>query len=488
MAGIGVRLNRIFSKNTIATNLVGFGYSTVVTIAPMLLVIIAISIMQYLLDFNSVAYAERELFSCTILYIFIFSLLTSAPFNAVLSKYMSDVIYNETYDDIPPCYYVGLVMNVVLSVIPAIPFCIREHVVGGVPVYYVFTGFCGYMSLTLVFYSMLYLSICKDYKKISLYFFMGMFLALILSLIMVYFLQVEVTYAMLLSMTIGFFFIASMELALVRSYFRENSGRYREVLAYFKKYWQLVGTNFLFILGLYVHNFVFWATDMHMVVVKSFVCFQPYDMATCIAMFTNISSSVIFITRVEMNFHERYKAYSEAVIGGRGMDIDNAKARMFRQLGAELMNLVRIQFVVTVVIFLLAVTFLPGMGFGGMVMKIYPSLAAGYFILFCMYAEIIFLYYFSDLKGSLLTAVAFCVGTFLGSLVAVHLQAIWYGIGLVAGSFAGWTVAYGRLRYLEEHLDRHIFCKGTIMKFGEGPQPSNLVFDRRAMKKEEGNK
>lgn len=33
MAGIGVRLNRIFEKNTLTTNLVGFFYSTVVTLS-----------------------------------------------------------------------------------------------------------------------------------------------------------------------------------------------------------------------------------------------------------------------------------------------------------------------------------------------------------------------------------------------------------------------------------------------------------------------
>ena len=37
MAGIGIRLNRIFNKNSIAAKLFGFGYSVVVTIAPMLM-------------------------------------------------------------------------------------------------------------------------------------------------------------------------------------------------------------------------------------------------------------------------------------------------------------------------------------------------------------------------------------------------------------------------------------------------------------------
>lgn len=482
MAGIGVKLNRIFSKNTIATDLVGFGYSTVITIAPMLLVIAALVVEELTLGFSDVGFYRRELFSCTILYIFIFGLLTASPFNPVLSKYMSDVIYNETYEDILPCYYVGLLMNISFSLLLGVPFCLWEFFVGKVPMYYVFTGFCGYISLVLVFYSMLYLSICKDYKKISLYFTFGMVLAVLLSFVFVYLFRMEVTYSMLLSLVIGFFLIACLELSLVTSYFRKNSGKYKQVLQYFKKYWKLVGTNFLYILGLYIHNFVFWTTDGRMIVAKSFVCMQPYDMATCLAMFTNISASVIFITRVEMYFHDRYKAYSEAVIGGRGMDIDNAKSRMFRQLNSELMNLVRIQFVVTVVIFMLCITFLPNLGFGGMTMKIYPCLAAGYFVLFVMYAQIIFLYYFSDTTGSLLTAVVFCLGTLLGSIWATTLPIIWYGLGLVIGSLLGWTVAFFRIRYIERHLEGHIFCRERIMKAGEGEKPSNLVFDRYAAK------
>ena len=89
-------------------------------------------------------------------------------------------------------------------------------------------------------------------------------------------------------------------------------------------------------------------------------------MATCLAMFTNISASVIFISRVEMYFHDRYKAYSEAVIGGRGADIAITKKRMFRTLSEELMSLARVQFIITLVIFLVCMIFLPQLGFGGM--------------------------------------------------------------------------------------------------------------------------
>ena len=141
MAGIGVKLTNIYKKNTLTTDIIGVGYSTVVTIAAMLVVIGALVLMEYFLDFSSVAYITRELFSCTVLYIFIFSLLTASPFNSVLSKYMSDVIYEEKYEDILPCYYVGMFMNILLSSVLGIIFCVREVIVGKVDIIYVFTGF-----------------------------------------------------------------------------------------------------------------------------------------------------------------------------------------------------------------------------------------------------------------------------------------------------------------------------------------------------------
>ncbi len=483
MAGIGVKLNHIFGKNTLTTNLVGFGYSTLITIAPMLLVIGAIFAMQKILGFETVGYSDRELFACTVLYIFIFSLLTASPFNSVLSKYMSDVIYEERFEDIMPCFYVGLIMNIGFSCLLGIPFCLHEYFVGQVEVVYVFAGYCGFIALVMVFYSMLYLSICKDYKRISFFFFLGMLLTVLLSVIFVRLLHWSKTFGMLVAIDIGFMLIACLELALVRSYFRDNSGRYREVLRYFKRYWQLIFTNFLYTLGLYIHNFVFWTTDLQLVVAKSFVCATIYDLATCIAMFTNISASVIFIARVEMRFHERYKAYSEAVIGGRGMDISLAKSRMFRKLSEELMNLVRIQFIVTVVIFLLCIVFLPQIGYGGAVMRIYPCLAAGYFILFTMYAEIIFLYYFNDLKGSLITAAVFCAFTMFGSMLATTFSMVWYGIGLVIGATLGFGVAYARLQWLEKNLDEHVFCNGLLLKYGTGKKKPGKVFDRYEIEK-----
>ena len=124
MAGVGVKLNRIFKKKSIAASVAGVTYSVVITIAPVLLVTGTILLMGAVLGFNEVDYLRKEIFSGTVMYMFIFGLITVSPFSSVLSKYMQDVIYEERFEDILPCYYTGLVMSTVLGCLMGIPVCV----------------------------------------------------------------------------------------------------------------------------------------------------------------------------------------------------------------------------------------------------------------------------------------------------------------------------------------------------------------------------
>lgn len=479
MAGIGIDLHRVFNKQTIVSALVGVGYSTIATIAPMLVIMASLLLMYFFLGYDSVLYFDRELFACTVLYIFIFALLTSSPFNSVISKYLTDKIFDEEIEDVLPCYYIGLAMNLTLSCLLAIPFYIYEVIVGGIAIYYVFTSFCCFVALCITFYSMLYLSITKDYKAISMFYTIGAVAAFLFAFFFVHVFNFVVTYAMLLGLAIGFTIIAALQVALIKHYFHENSQNYKGVFEYFKGYWKLILANLLYVLGLFVHNFVFWCAPTRLVVANTYVCNQPYDMASCIAMFTNISASVIFITQVEMHFSRRYKYYSEMIIGGRLKDIEQAKTRMFRLLSKQLLTLVQAQFSISVILFLICMIILPKFGFSGLTMDIYPSLAAGYFVLFLMYSSIIFLYYFEDLDGALYTSAIFALVTFLVSVpVMLFAQPKWYGIGVFLGALCGWSVAYFRLRHCEKSIDVRVFCRGSVLKKKYQAMPSSIVYSQ----------
>lgn len=485
MASLGKTIKKSFERGNISSTLFGMIISTFSTVAPMFLIMGGILVLYLILGYNNVLYSERVLFSCSVLYIFIFSLLCTSPFNSVISRYITDRIFEEKYDTVLSCFYGGLFVNLMFACLVGIPFYCYAYFIGGIDLIYVFTCFVDFISLCLTFYSMLYLSITKDYAKISLFFSIGALVIIGTALVTVKLLHFSVTYGMLFSIGVGMLTIATCECSYIKGYFHNSNKDYFGFLSYFRKYWKLSVTNLLYTLGLYGHNFVFWTVNDHIVVKKTYVCYPPYDMATCIAMFTNISAIIILITQIELHFHERYKAYSEAVIGGRLRDIENAKSRMFTLLSYQLMDVVRNQFIISVILYLLCVVFLPQFGFAGIVMEMYPCLAAGYFVIFLLYSCIIFLFYFNDSTGSCMTSLTFLTVTVVISWFAKDLTLIWYGIGTFVGAFAGWFVAYARLRWVERNVDEHIFCQGILIENAYEAMPSNIVFPIDPVKIEE---
>lgn len=476
MAGIGVKLNRMFGRKSVFSEVYGAVYSSATTIAPMILIIGSLLLVYQIFGFDTISYANRALFFCSLLYVFVFSLIVTSIYNTLFSKYLADKTYEEKFGDILPCFYTGLFLCIITGAVFAIPFYVYEFIVGGVDIIYVFTTYCLFIALTLTYYAMIFMSFTKEYKKISLYYLYGMLLMFFLCWLFISVLSIEKTFSVVLALTLGLLLIATLEILFIRRCFSENSRNYSGILKYMRKHWKLMAANFMYVFGLYIHNFVFWTTNMRMVVVNTYVCCQPYDLATCLAMFTNIFASVVFIVQIENHFAGRYKEFNESVIGGKLRNIEKQKSRLFRMLSQELLSLVQFQFVVSTVLYFLAVVFLPRLGISGLTMEIYPCLAAAFFIVFLMYAEVLFLYYFDDTNGALITNIAFFVVTFAVSLLVRDLNPIWYGLGLLAGAFTGWSVAFARLRWVERNLDRHVFCTGKLIKTVNQAMPSAMVY------------
>lgn len=104
MAGIGFELKKIYRKEGLSHSFLGVAYSSLVTIGPTIIVMAVILVMYMVLGMSRISFADRELLSSTILYVFIFSVITTAPINSVFSRYLADKIYEEKTDGILPSY------------------------------------------------------------------------------------------------------------------------------------------------------------------------------------------------------------------------------------------------------------------------------------------------------------------------------------------------------------------------------------------------
>ena len=462
MAGIGFELKRIFKKEGLGSMVAGALYSTIVVIGPTIMVMITLLFLYGTMGYLNVPYSERELLSSTILYIFVFALIITAPINAVMSRYIADKFYEEKYEDILPSYFMGLLICIVIGAIVGGIFGYRLVTEGDLNIVYVIVAYLMFMALITVFYSLTYLSATKDYKIIAVDFLIGMVITFLSAQLFRMVLGFSMSFSILFGMFIGFGVIGTLQMAYIRHYFVISNNNYTECLGYFKNFKRLYFGTLFYTLGIYVHNFIFWTTPEHLVIARSFVTYQAYDMAACLGMFTNISIMVIFTVMAETNFHDVYQKYIEAVIGDTLENIELSKKKMFRLLVQQIGYVVRIQAVISVIIFLLAIVFLPDYGFTGLEMTIYPSLAAAFFGIFIMYCNVIFLYYFNDNTGTLVTGLLFFTGVLVGSLITKNLTPQFYGMGAFAGAVIGWTYSFFRIRYLEKCFDYHILCNSKI--------------------------
>lgn len=479
MAGIGFELKRIFKKDSLTSVLSGAVYSTVVVIGPTLIVMLTLLLLYGVLGYMEVPYADRELLSSAILYIFIFSVIIVTPINNIISRYVADRIFEDEFADILPSFYTGLLICEAIGAVVGIPFLAHVALVGKVEIVYVAIMYLFFVALITVFYTLTYLTATKDYKIVALDFFLGMIFAFVFAYVTRWIYNWELIYAVLTGLCLGFWLIAVLQVAYVKHYFKESNKSYGKCLSYFLNMKRLFFGSLFYVLGLYCHNFVFWGTEGRLVVAESFYTYQAYDMASCLGMFTNISAMVIFTVMSETKFHDIYQKYNEAIIGSTLRDIETAKSNMFRLLIQQIGYVVRIQVIISVIIFLLAIIFLPDMGFSGLEMTIYPSLAAAFFGIFTMYCNNIFLCYFNDSTGAFFTGFLFFAGTLIGSLVSCHLEPQFYGVGVLAGALIAWTYSYFRIRFLEKNFDYHIMCSMHVINLNLSKKPDSLIYKRK---------
>lgn len=479
MAGIGFELKKIYRKEGITRGALGVIYSTLVTIGPMVLVICSILLMYFLLGISSVGYADRELLSTTILYTFIFSVIFTSPFNVILSRYLADKFYSEDYSGILNSYYMGMVFSCGISSIVFLPVGWSLYVRGGVDLPFIIAAYVQWISLVILFFSITYLHATKDYKMIALFFLLGMAVSLILGFFLRYWFWIDVIHSVIYAMATGFFLTSVCCYTYIKRYFYNTLGSYVESLRYFLGYKRLLFANLTYILGLYIHNFVFWTVPGRNFTANTLYSHQAYDMATCLAMFTNISTMISFTVVVETKFHTTYKNYMESVIGGTYRMIIKNKKSMFRTLSQQIAQVFGTQIAITCILYMLFISFGAQWGIDSVTMAIYPVLVVAFLGIFMMYGNLVYLYYFADLTGAVLTGGLFLVVTFIVTLFSKELMPNLWGLGVFVGMLAGWTFSFFRIRWIERNFDTYIFCDYKVIDTMKSSNKGKIVYTNR---------
>jgi len=139
--------------------------------------------------------------------------------------------------------------------------------------------------------------------------------------------------------------------------------------------------------------------------------------------------------------------------------IEKNRIQMVRTITLELFYIYEVQLIITLLFTSLGIIFLPMIGYGGLVLNYFPILGISLYTTSLMYFTTVFLYYFDDQAGSLMTMLVFFVVTLAATLIVLRLGISYFPLPLLAGGMASWIYAFLRLRDYLGNINAQLFCR-----------------------------
>ena len=462
MAGIGFELKKLFNKENITSNIKAAAYSTIVTIGPTLICMLLMMFFNVLLKYSGSSFAERELVQVTIMYSFMFSLILTGGYTMVVTRYIADKIFENKFKDIKASLYGALTLITIIGAIFGVAF----YSYAQLDIVYKILAYVLFMELIIEAVLASYVTALKEPVKLVQAFGIGLLISAIIGTILILVFNFNNAKSVILSFDLGILFIILNLYSQVNSYFTKSSDRYFEFLSYFRKYKILFFINTFHVLGLYIHNIVFWSNSSINKVINNTYYYSPtYDMPAFFALITIMPSMVIFVVKMETSFFDKNREYFYRINNGACYkDIEISKNEMKEVLFKELIGIMVIQLICSLGFIQAGKIFLSNIGFTRGMIEIFYLLVLGYYCVIMSYIITTILLYFDDRKGTLFINFSFFILVFIFTVVTSIKGELYYGSGLFISGVISLIIAMVRVSYFIKNIDYYVFCKNTQWK------------------------
>ncbi|MCT4796316.1 MULTISPECIES: exopolysaccharide Pel transporter PelG [Exiguobacterium] len=465
MAGIGFKLQKLFQEDYYSSRLKAYTFSGLVTSGPWLIVILVVGTIQWLaFQMPMLSLEERTLFMLSVSYAFIFSQILFSFQQLVVTRYVADLFYEKKAHDIFPVFTGMLKVTMLAAIIMYSIF----WMISPLDFLYKLVLFVLFMTINVIWVMFLFLSAAKFYQAIAYSFLLGGFIAIggvfLISRILVDPTSLE----LLLGFTVGMLVtLFGLFFAMLRTFPLRYATNEFSYFRYFDLYPDLFAIGVLYVLGIWVTNFIIWFGEGRTVVAESFVFNPYYDTAVFWSYLTIVPTQLLFVVAVETRFYERYRTFYGLInYGGALHQIDKAKQTMTTVLKNELIRLGRSQGVVTLFAILMAGVFVGWIGVPEEVGQIFRMTTLAAFANAMILVLTLLLLYFEDRRGALFVNLSFFTGNALFTLALLPLGIDWYGVGFAVSTTITFFIAGLRLMYFMGKVDYYVFASSNRRKLG----------------------
>lgn len=459
MAGIGFELRKIFGKKTLLSRTWGVIYASMVSVGSSLVFIILLFLVRFLMQYYHATELESLFFTSSFTYAFLVAILISAFMNTVVSRYISDQVFEGKEHDICASMFGTLTVSSVGAGIVALILCLGMYFHDGVPFQFLIAYYLLIILASNVYNMITYVSALKEYMKVTLSYLAGVIITIVLFGVFYHVFHMHLIMAVYWALAAGFFCINLLLVNTCVKMFGAPSNQYFAFLAYFKKYPKLLLSGCAYMVGFYISNIIYWHFSDMSVQISIFKTAPNYDMAMFLAMVVNLSGMVIFEVKTETTFYEKYIEYLSAINKGTYDLIESKRVALQNTISLQLFFLYEVQLIITIILICLANVFYPYLGLGSQILNLLLLLGMGLFCTFCMYSTVIFLYYFEDHRAAAISTGVFFATVLVGSCICCLIGEPFYPIPVLVGGIAGWVVSFILLRKRLKNLNAYLLCR-----------------------------
>lgn len=462
MAGIGFSLKKLFNKKGVFALCKAYGYAGIICTGPMLLGVILLAGMALVARIAGMDQHDRELMNCMLTYTLLVSLTVTSWFNMVVTRYTSDMLYEEKPRKIMPSFY-GVCS--IMLVLGGTLYGVFLMFSGVRPIYQLL---CLWFALILivVWTEMIYLTALKDYKSIVVAFAISLMVGFLLALILVILGWVSII-SLMLCVIIAYGMLMTWYYKLLLDYFPKSEGSKFSFLRWFDRYRSLSFIGGFVNIGLFAHLVIMYFGPLAVQVEGLFYGAPTHDVPALFAFFSILITTVNFVTSVEVRFYPRYRNYY-SLFNDKGSirDIEQAENEMLTILQQELTFSGHKQLISTIlfVVFGGFLLELMPVGLTDTSMGIYRFLCAGYGVYAISNSIMLILLYFEDYKGALLGTFGFAVVSVGATILQILFSPVkFFGLGFLSGAFVFYLIVWLRLEFYTRRLPYYLLCRQAVV-------------------------
>ncbi len=442
MAGIGFTLKRMFTDETYTNRTKAYLYSALVAAGPWIAAVITVNSLVFIMEFIVQLTAEKELFMGTIVYSFVFSQILTAPWQLLVTRYISDRLYSREYEFIRPSF---LGLSKIVSVF-SLGMSVVFYFGKALPVYYKLMSIYLFIVISLIWILMVYLSAVKDYELIARAYIYGGVLSAGLTIFLLYnplpFPSLVYSSNLLFAYLMGLSLTLLMLMYNFLSTFYFGNGLEYDFLRYLNKFPSLFFIGLFYTVGLWVDDILMWFSIIGVKVYNTYLFAPIYDNAVFLAYLTIIPSMVLFLVSVETEFYDHYKEYyGLANKSGTYAEIDTVAQQMKKSIYRRLFHTFQIQALISIFFVLLSKPIFNFFNFSVLIRNIFRVSVLGALFNIFVLLIILVLLYFEVRKSAVFISFLFCFSNFILTTYYAGKGLQFYGYGFFLGSLIVFIIA-----------------------------------------------